>query len=72
MLVGLRVGWISLDVLNIGQTGKRSALFGPFLKQMFKRSRGYAQGLKRWKFQPGNHAHERVAGCGEGPRRSSR
>jgi hypothetical protein len=30
MLAGSMVGWISLDVLSIGQTGKRSALFGPF------------------------------------------
>jgi len=27
---------------------------------MYKRSRGYAQGLKRWKFQPGEHARARA------------
>jgi hypothetical protein len=48
MLAGSMVGWISLDVLNIGQTEKRSAVFGPLTKQMYKRSRGHAQGLKRW------------------------
>jgi hypothetical protein len=52
MLAGSKVGWISLDALSIEQTEKRSAVFGPLTKQMYKRSRGYAQGLKRWKFQP--------------------